>query len=783
MIVTGTASGKTLCYNLPVLDSLIKNQAARGLYLFPTRALTQDQVSSLRDIVNTNRQAAPGFGMSEILESLRPAVYDGDTLTSSRPTIRENARLILTNPDMLHTGILPHHTAWATFFRNLQFVVLDEIHTYRGVFGSHVTNVIRRLKRITRFYGAKPRFIMTSATIGNPEMLAQNLIEERVTIVAEDGSARGKKHFLLYNPPMINPDLGLRRSAYQEGVRIAEDLMTGDVQTIVFARTRRSVEILLTYLREKAVLPDSQSAADEIRGYRSGYLPRQRREIERGLRDGKVRVVVATNALELGIDIGGMGASVLVGYPGTIAGTWQQAGRAGRGEADSLTILIASPDPLDQFLMRHPEYFFERDPEQALINPDNLLILLGHLRCAAFELPFQAGDVFGKMDVDHLREFLDYLVSEGSLHRSGAKYFWTADQYPSQGISLRSASPETIVLQKMAEDSAPQVIGEVDYASASWMVHPGAVYLHEAQAYLVHDLDLERRIAHLEALEADYYTEPSHETSVSLIEEYRRSEVQGASKAFGEILVTSRVVGFRRVRWQTHENLGMESLDLPPFELTTTGYWLGFAEKTIDQLREQGLWLSDPNRYGPGWAALRDQVRARDGYRCQVCGAPETERAHDVHHRVPFRAFITPEAANQASNLVTLCAACHRRVEAAVRIRSGLAGLAYTLNHLASLFVMCDPGDLGVYYDPQSALMENRPVVVIYDHVPGGIGLSERLFEMHAELMIRARELVSTCACSDGCPSCVGPGGEAGSGGKRETLALLEELCGEEPRI
>jgi DEAD/DEAH box helicase domain-containing protein len=772
VVVTGTASGKTLCYNLPVLDCLLRNPRARALYLFPTKALAQDQLDGLRELVRD--LPSPDTSLKRLV-----SIYDGDTPTSSRPAIRTVSRLILSNPDMLHTGILPHHTAWAEFFHDLQFVVIDEMHTYRGVFGSHVANVLRRLKRVANFYGAAPRFILTSATIANPRELAGRLIEEPVTLVDDDGAARGTKTFLIYNPPIINKDLGLRKSALQESVRLADDLLTYNVQTIIFARSRRSVEIILTYLRQTASFSAGKkvTGSEDIRGYRSGYLPRQRREIERGLRQGHVRAVVATNALELGIDIGDMGAALLVGYPGTIAAAWQQAGRAGRGEAASLAVLVATADPLDQFLASHSDYFFERSVEQALVNPDNLLILLGHLSCAAFELPFLAGEGFGNVDPSRVGEFLDFLQEQGVLHHSGAKYFWMSDQYPAQSVSLRSASADAVVLQIEGDNSAsPAVIGQVDFASALWMVHPQAIYLHEGQAYSVENLDLEQKVAHLHPVETDYYTEPRTESTVQLLEKLDESEAPGAVKAYGEISVTTQVMGFRKVKWYTHEQLGLGEVTLPPTELQTTGYWLSINEQTIARLQELGLWTNAPNDYGPTWPAQRDRARARDGYCCQVCGAPEQGRAHDVHHKTPFRTFASSQAANQLNNLITLCSTCHRRAETVVRVRSGLAGLAFVLGHLAPFYLMCDTRDLGVHSDPQSLLAGGNPAVVIYDQVPAGIGFSQRLFELHDEMMLRASELVSACECTDGCPSCVGPGGENGQGGKRETLAILQSL-------
>lgn len=751
VVVTGTASGKTLCYTLPTLDRMLRDSDARALYLFPTKALAQDQVASLTE-------QFPDFPI---------ATYDGDTSANARSQIRTRARIVVSNPDMLHTGILPHHTIWADFFRHLQFVVLDEMHAYRGVFGSHVANVIRRLKRVARVYGGSPHFILTSATIANPPELAERLIEEEVLLVQADGSAKGEKHFLIYNPPIVNRALGIRRSALLESTRLTQELLKNDVQTILFARARRTVELGLKYLSNTpSTLPG------EIRGYRSGYLPNERREIERGLRSGEVRAVVATNALELGIDIGGLGAAVLVGYPGTIAATWQQAGRAGRKEEASLALLVTSADPLDQFLAHHPDYFFDRSPEQALIDPNNLLILLQHLRCAAFEVPFESGDSFGHVDASQVAEFLNILKDAGVVHQSGEKFFWMADQYPAQNTSLRSASTDSVVLECEGE-----TIGSVDLASASWIVHPGAIYLHEARTFSVEELDLSHHLAHLRSVEVDYYTEPRSETTVQLLVRSASDSVLGATKSHGEISVTTQVVGFRKVRWLTHENLGEGALSLPPSELQTTAYWLALDDTTIETLRSQGLWSNDSNDYGPNWGTLRSQVRARDHYRCQNCGAPEDGRAHAVHHKTPFRMFPSRETANQLENLVTLCVNCHGLAETAVRLKSGLAGLSYVLGHLAPLFLMCDAGDLGVHSDPQSPLAEGAPTVVIYDHIPAGIGLAEKLYELHPELISRARDLVSDCECADGCPSCVGPGGENGASGKRETLALLKALA------
>jgi DEAD/DEAH box helicase domain-containing protein len=786
VVVTSTASGKTLCYNLPILDHLTRDTNARALYLFPTKALAHDQAESLRQFVTSvGRQKSVARDQQSKIQNppkarrakskIPLATYDGDTPASARPAIRQNARLIITNPDMLHTGILPHHTRWADFFQRLRFVVIDEMHTYRGVFGSHVANVLRRLKRVARFYGAVPQFILTSATIANPLELADRLIEEPVALVDNDGAARGVKHFLLYNPPIVNHDLGLRRSALSETIRLTQELLAHDVQTIVFGRARRTVEMIVKSLTSPPA-PLLKGEGSEVRAYRSGYLPGHRREIEQGLREGRVRAVAATNALELGIDIGGIGAVVLAGYPGTIAGTWQQAGRAGRQGEEALATLVTTASPLDQFLAHHPDYFFERSPEQALVNPDNLLILLQHLRCAAFELPFRLGEGFGRVEAQQVAEFLQFLQEAGVLHQSGETYFWMADQYPAERVSLRNASPDRILLMA-AEDDTWTTIGEVDQASASWLVHPQAIYLHEGQAYRVEELDLTQKVARLHPSSADYYTEPKQETTVQLSAKLNEAGVWGAAKAYGEILVTTQVVGYQRRRWFTQERLGGSELSLPPTELPTTGYWLALTEETVEQLRAQNLWTNAPNDYGSNWAAQRNRARARDQYRCQMCGAPEQGREHDVHHKIPFRTFASHEQANQLSNLITLCRSCHRQAETAVRMRSGLSGLAFALGHLAPLFLMCDVNDVAVHHDPQSPLAAGQPAVVVYDLVPGGIGFSERLFELHDDLIAHAHELVTTCACAEGCPSCVGPAGEEGRGGKREALAILEKLA------
>jgi DEAD/DEAH box helicase domain-containing protein len=779
IIVTGTASGKTLCYNLPVINHLLENPSARALFLFPTKALAQDQQKSLNSLLAPINNY---FTTNSLL--LSSAIYDGDTPQNQRAQIRTKARIILSNPDMLHTGILPHHTLWNDFFKYLKFIVIDEVHIYRGVFGSHVANVIRRLKRIANFYGSHPEFILTSATIANPSSFANKLIGDDVVTIDDDGSIRGSQNFLIYNPPVINKEIGLRKSPFQESIRLAEDLLSNNVQTLIFSQSRPSVEILLSYLRNR-MHPSPGVTADQIRGYRSGYLPWQRRDIEKGLREGTLRAVVATNALELGIDIGGIEAVIIVGFPGSIAATRQQAGRSGRGELPSLAIMVTTADPIDQFLASHPDFLMSHSVESALIDPDNLLILMNHLRCAAFELPFKPDESFGNVNPATLMELMQFLVAKGDLHQSGDKFFWMADQYPSQQLSLRSSSTNSIILQVMPEqeETHPRVIGQVDYESALWMVHPEAIYLHEAEAFFVQNLDLEKRMALLNSTSVDYYTQPRRETKVEILKKTLEQDDQKVVRGYGEIKVITQVIGYKKVNWSTHEILGYGDLQLPPVELETCGYWIVLKETLTDNLREAGLWRNDQIDYGPNWSQQRSLTRQRDGYRCQICGLLEDGREHDVHHKTPFRTFSSYLQANYLANLITLCHTCHQKAEVNVRVKSGLSGLAFVLGNIAPLFLMCDAHDLGVNTEPQSPLFSELPTIIIYEGIPAGIGFSQHLFSIHSDFMKNAYDLVFHCGCLDGCPSCVGPGGENGLGGKEETLKLLEALLANEQPI
>lgn len=759
VIATGTASGKTLCYNLPVLQQILTDPLATALYLFPTKALTNDQKDELLQICRL-------LGSPPAI-----SVYDGDTPTTSRREIREKSRILLTNPDMLHTGILPHHTNWYRFFSGLRFVVIDEMHTYRGVFGSHVCNVIRRLKRVAAFYGAYPQFILTSATIGNPVELAEKLIEAPVELIHEDGSARGPKHFLIYNPPVQDIELGVRKSAYSQCLELAEDLLEADIQTVVFARSRKTVEQFIRDLRIRQ--PQRQQ---QIRGYRSGYLPKNRREIEHSLRSGDAHLVAATNALELGIDIGGLNAVLLMGYPGTIAATRQQAGRAGRKEETALAVFVASASPIDQFLTRHPEFLVDHSPETALIDPNNFLILLNHIRCAAFELAFRPDEKFGHLDPGLLEEFLRYLLQMGILVQQNGQYYWMADEYPASNLSLRSASTDVIALQSV-EAGKGHVIGVMDLSSALWMVHPGAVYLHEGESYFVEALDLEQKTAHMTPRQTEYFTKPIITTTFTKISELERQAAPLHDLSFGDIQVSSKVVGFQRLLWGSLQILDANPLDLPSTDLRTTASWWSILPEAIQRLEQANLWRNSPNNYGPGWERIRKLVLGRDQYQCKSCGLSESQAGPlHVHHIRPFRLFASPLEANRLENLVSLCPTCHRRAETSVLVRSGMAGLTYLLQQIASLFVMCDPMDLGAISDAQCPLADNQPAIVIYDQIPAGIGLSRKVYEQSGEILRHAREIIRTCSCLEGCPSCVGPAAENGVGAKDEALALVDCL-------
>ena len=565
VVVTPTASGKTLCYNLPVLQRLLESPEKRALYLFPTKALAQDQLAELSALKH-------GLPIE-----LRVDTYDGDTPPGRRTAIREGGHVVMTNPDMLHTGLLPHHTRWRRLFSSLEFVVIDELHTYRGLFGSQVANVIRRLKRICAFYGSNPTFICASATIANPLELAKKLLEEEnVELVERSGAPRGERRLIFYNPPLVNREMGIRRSSMLEARRIAAPWIRSGVQTIVFCRSRLQVEVMLSYLRQE--LAPRLDSKQRVRGYRAGYLPLHRREIEAGLRSGEITGVVSTNALELGIDIGTLQTAVLVGYPGTIASTWQQLGRAGR-RSGSVGVFVASSSPLDQFIVRHPEYFLSADPEEGLIDPDNLLLLAGHLQAGLFELPFEERERLGRADV---RELLELFEEDGSASRSAGRWFWSRQAFPAEEIHLRRIAADNVVIIDTSQPR-PKVIGEMDQFTAPVLLHEEAVYLHEGAQYHVERLDWEEKKAYVHPVEVDYYTDALAAVTVQVLDTFSGPELDGLSRSHGEVKITALASMFKKIKFHTHENIGSGPIHLPEQTLHTTGYWI-----TVDE----DLWRS-----------------------------------------------------------------------------------------------------------------------------------------------------------------------------------------------
>ncbi len=569
VVITPTASGKTLCYNVPILTSILQDPSSRALYLFPTKALAQDQLAELQGLCETIA--------GQTSEQIGVFTYDGDTPADARRTIRARAHLVLSNPDMLHAGILPHHPRWAKLFENLRYVVIDELHAYRGVFGSHLSNVLRRLRRVCRHYGSDPVFLCSSATIANPRELAEKLVDRPFELVDKSGAPRGEKYFVFVNPPVVNHQLGIRRSCLTETRRIAAEFLKRQLQIIVFAQSRLSTEILTTYLKDD--FEDHPGAPERIRGYRGGYLPLRRREIEKGLREGAVRAVVSTNALELGIDIGALDVSVMAGYPGTIAATWQRAGRAGRRSGRSAAVLVASSAPLDQFIVRNPSYFFERSPERALVDPDNLHILVDHIKCAAFELPFEGAETFGRHD---LGEVLGVLAEQGLVHKSGEEgsghWTWTSESYPADAVSLRSISSDNFVIVDTTGE--PRVIGETDFTSGPATLHEKAIYIIEGQLFQVEKLDFEGRKAFVRSIDCDYYTDAITYSRVTVLDTF----ADIGSHSHGEVHVVSRVVGFKKIKFYTNENVGSGELDLPEQQMHTTAYWITVPPAVMDSL-------------------------------------------------------------------------------------------------------------------------------------------------------------------------------------------------------
>jgi len=568
VIVTPTASGKTLCYNVPVLDRLTAEPGARAMYLFPTKALAEDQLDELHGLIE------------DMGSDLCAFTYDGDTPQDARRAIRQRANIVLTNPDMLHTGILPHHTKWVKLFENLRYIVVDELHYYRGVYGSHLANIMRRLKRLCEFYGAKPQFVACSATIANPKELAETLMEAPFGLIDQNGAPAGEKVFICYNPPVVNRQLGIRRSYINETRRIAQELLDHNQQTLVFANNRLATEILVTYLKDAC--DKGRMPTESVRGYRGGYLPRERREIEQRLRSGDIRAVVATNALELGIDVGSLDAVVMAGYPGTIASTWQRAGRAGRRNTGSLAVMVASSAPVDQYVVEHPEYLFERSPEHAYVNPDNLEVLLNHLKCAVFELPLRSDEKFGPHETN---ELCGFLAESGMLHLSGNAWHWTSDSYPADAVSLRSVSSDNFVVIDTTGEA--KIIGEVSYTAALTTLHEKAIYLHEAKQFHVERFDFKERKAYVKRVDCDYYTDAIDYTQVKPLREFAKAPVaSGVDRVHGDVRVNRQIVGFKKIRFYTMENVGAGNLSMPEQEMHTTAYWLHFPAAFLEAMTE-----------------------------------------------------------------------------------------------------------------------------------------------------------------------------------------------------
>ncbi|HKA61849.1 MAG TPA: DEAD/DEAH box helicase [Methylomirabilota bacterium] len=706
VVVTPTASGKTLCYNLPVLQALVQQPEARVLYLFPTKALAQDQLAELTELAKS-------------LPDMRMFTYDGDTPQDARRSVRARANLVLTNPDMLHSGILPHHTKWVNLFQNLKYVVIDELHAYRGVFGSHLANVLRRLKRICRHYGGNPQFIMASATIANPGDLAQRLTGEPVSELNESGAPTGEKTFMVYNPPVVNLDLGIRAPYLGEASKLASRFLKQKVATIVFCQSRLSTEVVLASIKKD--VEDKTGDSGIVRGYRGGYLPLRRREVEQGLRSGDVLGVVATSALELGIDIGHLDLAVLAGYPGTIASMWQQAGRAGRRSGESAAVMVATSSPMDQYLAAHPDYLFGAPPEHARVNPENPFILINHVKCAAFELPLGAGEPFGGDVSAHLAALED----EGVLHRAGEHFHWSSETYPADHISLRTVTSDNfLVIDTTARDAQQvkrrQIIAEVDWKSAFAMIYPKAIYMVEGEPFEVQELHYredEEKVAYVKKVVVDYFTDAITAKGVWILQRFGRQETPGLLAEQGEVLVAEKVVGFKKIKMGTLENVGSGEVGLPQQEMQTTSAWL-----TLDP----GLL----NQISPRRDDLVDGLRAL---------------THLLHNLAPI--FLLCDIRDVGSWLGDGSPAQAGQVVTRETMRAQLLqGETFT------------------------------PTIYLYDNQPGGIGLAERIFEVLPDLLARGLETLEACACRSGCPSCAGPVNEVGRQAKPVVLAILRRL-------
>ncbi|WP_199727831.1 DEAD/DEAH box helicase [Corallococcus sp. CA049B] len=706
VIATPTASGKSLCYNLPLLDRFAREPEARALYLFPTKALSRDQEESLRAFM---REAGLGHGA---------ITFDGDTPGDARRAARERAGVVLTNPDMLHTGILPHHANWARLFSNLRYVVIDELHTYRGVFGSHLANVLRRLQRVARFHGASPTFILASATIGNPKAHAERMLGREVALVSESGAPSGERRVMVYNPPVVNAELGIRASYLKSAVRLTSDLVRAGVSTLLFGQSRNNVEVMLKYLRDRFV--EEKLDPSLIQGYRGGYLPGTRRATEAAMRAGEVRCVVATNALELGIDIGSLDAVVCAGYPGSVAALAQRFGRAGRRGMGSLALLVTSSSPLDQYFAADPRALTGAPVEHARIDPDNVEILVQHLKCAAFELPFEEGDAFGDVPVENTTEALDFLTQHQVVHPSQAPeggrrmFHWSSDAYPAHHVSLRSVGWDNVVVIERGTD---KTLAEMDFRSAHTQLHEQAIYQHDSEQYQVELLDLENHKAFVRKVAPDYFTDAMTNVRVSVIQEDQGAPLGPALHAgLGEVSVIEKVVGYKKIKFHTHENVGYGDVRLPEMQMHTSALWLTVPEAVVRNLDAPRPAVIDALR-GLG-SALR--TVACVGLMSDPRDLGRTLGSKDEPDGPPRK-------------------------------------------------------EGGVGFDP---------TLFLYDNVPGGVGLAARLYDQREELLLRGRKLLESCPCEDGCPACIGPaaGGQPGSAPsgshprKRLALDLLAAL-------
>jgi len=678
VVVTPTASGKSLCYLVPTLQALVDDPTARALYLFPTKALGQDQVTELGELC----RAADLH--------INASTYDGDTPNAIRSAIRSAGQVVVTNPDMLHAAILPHHTKWFQLFEQLRIIVIDELHTYRGLFGCHVANVLRRLLRICAHYGSHPVIVCCSATIGNPGELASLLTGRTARVVNRNGAPSGERHILMVQPPLLDPATGARGSAQMLATRWALPFLKAGRQTLVFGRSRVGVELMLSNLREALRLGDGPRA--RVRGYRGGYLPTERRAVERGLRDGELLGVVTTNALELGVDVGQLDVSILAGYPGSIAATWQQMGRAGRRQGTSVSVLIAGGGPVDRYVVEHPEFLLDSPPEEARLDPDNLHVLLGHLKAACFELPFEPGERFGTMEAAPL---LAFLAEEGLVRQAGDdRWYWSSDNFPASSVSLRTAAQENVVIIDTTADR-PRVIGEVDIFAAQTLVHEDAIYLHESAQFHVDKLDWDERKAYVRRVDADHYTYADRAVTLKPLETFASAPVAGGHSAHGEVMVSSLVSMFKKLKFGTDENLGWGPIHLPEIELQTTAYWLMLGSAA------------------EGW----------------------------------------------------------RRADLDV----ALLGVGRAIQAVAAVLLMVDPRDLGLVRQVRSP-HNGSPTVYLYEAVPGGVGLSERLHDRHGELVAGAADLIAGCGCLSGCPACTGPRLEPDIDAKALALRLLGAL-------